>query len=54
MQAVVQKVAGSNTFKGKRQQVLVIKEQQTNEHKVVTSLAHSRQKVEGGNQQDFS
>ena len=34
--------------------VFVIKEQQTNEHKVVTSLAHSRQKVEGGNQQDFS
>ena len=54
LQAVVQKVAGSNRFKGKRQQVLVIKEQQTNEHKVVTSLAHSRQKVEGGNQQDFS
>ena len=54
LQAVVQKVARSNKFKGKRQQVLVIKEQQTNEHKVVTSLAHSRQKVEGGNQQDFS
>ena len=54
LQAVVQKVAGSNRFKGKRQQVLVIKEQQTNEHKVVTSLAHSRQKVEGRNQQDFS
>ena len=54
LQAVVQKVAGSNRFKGKRQQVFVIKEQQTNEHKVVTSLAHSRQKVEGGNQQDFS
>ena len=54
LQAVVQKVAGSNRFKGKRLQVLVIKEQQTNEHKVVTSLAHSRQKVEGGNQQDFS
>ena len=54
LQAVVQKVARSNRFKGKRQQVLVIKEQQTNEHKVVTSLAHSRQKVEGGNQQDFS
>ena len=54
LQAVVQRVAGSNRFKGKRQQVFVIKEQQTNEHKVVTSLAHSRQKVEGGNQQDFS
>ena len=54
LQAVVQKVAGSNRFKGKRQQVFVIKEQQTNEHKVVTSLAHSRHKVEGGNQQDFS
>ena len=54
LQAVVQKVAGSNRFKGKRQQVFGIKEQQTNEHKVVTSLAHSRQKVEGGNKQDFS
>ena len=54
LKAVVQKVAGSNRFKGKRQQVFGIKEQQTNEHKVVTSLAHSRQKVEGGNQQDFS
>ena len=54
LQAVVHKVAGSNRFKGKRQQILVIKEQQTNEHKVVTSLAHSRQKVEGRNQQDFS
>ena len=47
-------MAGSNRFKGKRQQILVIKEQQTNEHKVVTSLAHSRQKVEGRNQQDLS
>ena len=47
-------MAGSNRFKGKRQQILVIKEQQTNEHKVVTSLAHSRQKVKGRNQQDFS
>ena len=54
LQAVVQKVAGSNRFKGKRQQVFGIKEEQTNEHKVVTSLAHSRQKLEGGNQQDFS
>ena len=54
LQAVVRKVAGGNRFKGKKQQVFVIKEQQTNEHKVVTSLAHSRQKVEDGNQQDFS
>ena len=41
LQAVVWKVAGGNRFKGKKQQVFVIKEQQTNEHKVVTSLAHS-------------
>ena len=52
LQSVVRKVAGSNKFKGKR--ILLIKEQQTNEHKVVTSLAHSRQTVEGGNQQDCS
>ena len=54
LQAVVRKVAEGNRFKGKKQQVFVIKEQQTNEHKVVTSLAHSRQKAEGGNQRDFS
>ena len=54
LQAVVRKVAGGNRFKGKKQQVFVIKEQQTNEHKVVMSLAHSRQKAEGGNQRDFS
>ena len=54
LQSVVHKVAGSNRFKGKRQQILLIKEQRTNEHKVVTSLAHSRQTVEGGNQQDYS
>ena len=53
LQAVVRKVAGGNRFKGKKQQTFVVKEQQTNEHKVVTSLAHSRQKSEGGNQRDF-
>ena len=37
LQAVVHKVAGSNRFKGKRQQILVIKEQQTNEYKVFNS-----------------
>ena len=52
LQSVVRKVAGSNKFKGKR--ILLIKEQQTNEHKVVTSLAHSRQTVEYRNQQDYS
>ena len=52
LQSVVRKVAGSNKFKGKR--ILLIKEQQTNEHKVVTSLAHSRQTVECRNQQDYS
>ena len=52
LQSVVHKVAGSNRFKGKR--ILLIKEQRTNEHKVVTSLAHSRQTVEGRNQQDYS
>ena len=50
---MVRKVAGGNRFKGKKQQTFVVKEQQTNERKVVTSLAHSRQKAEGGNQRDF-
>ena len=54
LQSVVHKVAGSNRFKGKRQRILLIKEQRTNEHKVVTSLAHSRQTVESRNQQDYS
>ena len=53
LQAVVRKVARGNRFKGKKQQNFVVKEQQTNEHKVMTSLAHSRQKAEGGNQRDF-
>ena len=53
LQAVVRKVARGNRFKGKKQQTFVVKEQQTNEHKVMTSLAHSRQKAEGGNQRDF-
>ena len=53
LQAVVRKVARGNGFKGKKQQTFVVKEQQTNEHKVMTSLAHSRQKAEGGNQRDF-
>ena len=52
LQSVVHKVAGSNKFKGKR--ILLIKEQQTNENKVVTSLTHSRQTVECRNQQDYS
>ena len=46
-------MARGNRFKGKKQQNSVVKEQQTNEHKVMTSLAHSRQKAEGGNQRDF-
>ena len=45
-------MARGNRFKGKKQQNFVVKEQQTNEHKFMTSLAHSRQKAEGGNQQD--
>ena len=53
LQAVVRKVARGNRFKGKKQQNFVVKEQQTNEHKVMTSLSHSRQKTEGGNQRDF-
>ena len=52
LQSVVHKVAGNNKFKGKR--ILLIKDQQTNEHKVVTSLTHSRQTVECRNQQDYS
>ena len=54
LQLVVNKVAGSNRFKGKRQHILLIKEQRTNEHKVVMSLAHSCQTVESRNQQDYS
>ena len=46
-------MARGNRFKGKKQQTFVVKEQQTNEYKVMTSLAHSRQKAEGGNQRDF-
>ena len=53
LQAVVRKVARGNRFKGKKQQTFVVKEQQTNEHKVMTSLVHSRQKAEGGNLRDF-
>ena len=53
LQAVVRKVARGNRFKGKKQQNFVVKEQQTNEHKVMTSLPHSRQKAEAGNQRDF-
>ena len=53
LQAVVRKVDRGNRFKGKKQQTFVVKEQHTNEHKVMTSLAHSRQKAEGGNQRDF-
>ena len=45
-------MARGNRFKGKKQQNFVVKEQQTNEHKFMTSLAHSRQKAEGGNQRD--
>ena len=52
LQSVVHKVAGNNKFKGKR--ILLIKDQQTNEHKVMTSLTHSRQTVECRNQQVFS
>ena len=54
LQSVVHKVTGSNRFKGKRQRILLIKEQRTNEHKVVTSLAHSRRTVESRDQQDYS
>ena len=53
LQTVVRKVARGNRFNGKKQQTFVVKEQQTNEHKVMTSLAHSCQKAEGGNQRDF-
>ena len=52
LQAVVRKVARGNRFKGKKQQNFVVKEQQTNGHKFMTSLAHSRQKAEGGYQRD--
>ena len=51
-QAVVRKVARGDRFKGKKQQSFVIKVQQTNEHELMTSLAHSRQEAEGGNQRD--
>ena len=52
LHSVVHKVAGNNKFKGKR--ILLIKSQQTNEHKVMTSLTHSRQIVECNNQQVYS
>ena len=52
LHSVVHKVAGNNKFKGKR--ILLIKDQQTNEHKVMTSLTHSRQTVECNNQQVYS
>ena len=52
LQAVVRKVARGDRFKGKKQQSFVIKVQQANEHKFMTSLAHSRQEAEGGNQRD--
>ena len=52
LQAIVRKVPRGNRFKGKKQQNFVVKEQQTNEHKFMTSFAHSRQKAEGGNQRD--
>ena len=52
LHSVVHKVAGSSKFKGKR--ILLIKSQQTNEHKVMTSLTHSRQIVECNNQQVYS
>ena len=52
LQAVVRKVARGNRFKGKKQQSFVIKVQQTNEHEFMTSLAHSHQEAEGGNQRD--
>ena len=52
LHSVVHKVAGNNKFKGKR--ILLIKDQQTIEHKVMTSLTHSRQTVECNNQQVYS
>ena len=52
LHSVVHKVAGNSKFKGKR--ILLIKSQQTNEHKVMTSLTHSRQIVECNNQQVYS
>ena len=44
LHSVVHKVAGNSKIKGKR--ILLIKSQQTNEHKVMTSLTHSRQIVD--------
>ena len=52
LHSVVHKVAGNSKFKGKR--ILLIKSQQTNEHKVMTSLTHSHQIVECNNQQVYS
>ena len=52
LHSVVHKVAGNSKFKGKR--ILLIKSQQTNEHKVMTSLTHSRQIVGCNNQQVYS
>ena len=52
LQAVVRKVARGDRFKGKKQQSFIIKSQQYNGHELMTSLAHSRQKAEGGNRRD--
>ena len=52
LHSVVHKVAGNSKFKGKR--ILLIKNQQTKEHKVMTSLTHSRQIVECNNHQVYS
>ena len=52
LQAVVRKVARGEKFKDKKQQRFVIKSQQNNGHELMTSLAHSRQQAEGGNQRD--
>ena len=48
----MRKVARGDRFKGKKQQSFVIKSQQNNGHELMTSLAHSRQKAEGGNRRD--
>ena len=52
LQAVVRKVARGDRFKGKKQQSFVIKAQQNNGLELMTSIAHSRQKAEGGNRRD--
>ena len=52
LQAVVRKVARGDRFKGKKQQSFVIKAQPTNGNELMTSLAHSRQKADDGNQRD--